>query len=63
MPFNPRLKISLVDNFSSLLFKSDFLSRLVIDSKISPYIYNIIDVLRSKEEKDISNKLKTYQHF
>jgi uncharacterized protein (DUF362 family) len=51
------VKRTLVDSASRLLFCSDALARLVMQSPLTPLIYQIARLLRSKEEKDVANQL------
>lgn len=47
-----------IDLASHLLFRSDRLARIVMNSPLSPLFYGIAGILRTDEEKTIANKLK-----
>jgi len=54
-----QIKKTLIDRASSLLFNSDIIAKLVMDSFLTPLAYAIASVLRSPEEKAIANHLRT----
>lgn len=51
------VKRTLVDTASRLLFCSDALARLVMQSPLTPFVYQIARLLRSKEEKEVASQL------
>ena len=51
------LKKTLIDQASTLLFRSDTLARLVMNSPLTPVIYKIASMLRSDEEKEVASQL------
>jgi uncharacterized protein (DUF362 family) len=53
-----QLRKTLVDHASGLLFKSDLLTKLVVDSPLSPLMYGIAGLLRTDEEKEFADSLK-----
>jgi len=55
-----QIKKTLIDRVSSLLFHSDILAKLVMDSPLTPLAYVIASVLRSPEEKAIANQLTAH---
>jgi len=55
-----QIKKTLIDRASSLLFHSDILAKLVMDSPFTPLAYVIASVLRSPEEKAITNQLTAH---
>ncbi len=46
-----------VDRLSSLLFHSDALARLVMDSPLTPAIYKVASVLRNSDERDLADQM------
>ncbi len=52
-----QIKKTLVDRASGLLFYSDALAKLVMDSPLTPGIYKFIGMLRTSDEKEISSQL------
>lgn len=51
---------TLIDKVSWLLFNSDILAKLAMDSPFTPLIYKIVHILRSPEEKDIADQMWGY---
>jgi len=51
------VKRTLVDTVSRLLFCSDALARLVMQSPLTPFVYQVARLLRSKEEKEVAGQL------
>ena len=45
-----------IDRASALLFVSDSLSRLVLDSRLTPAVYKAVRLLRSSEEKEVAGR-------
>ncbi len=54
------IRKTFLDRVSWLLFNSDTLAKLVMDSSFTPLIYKIAGILRSQEEKEVKNELKGY---
>jgi len=52
------VKKTFVDHLSGLLFKSDFLAKLVMASPLSPPIYKVAALLRNSHEQDVVSDLK-----
>lgn len=48
---------TLIDRASGLLFRSDALAKLVMDSPLTPVIYKIAGLLRSSDEKEVASQL------
>jgi uncharacterized protein (DUF362 family) len=48
---------TMIDRLSSLLFHSDALARLVMDSPLTPVIYKVASVLRSSEEREVNSQM------
>ena len=46
-----------IDKVSWLLFNSDALAKLVLDSPFTPLIYKVAGILRSKEEKEVADQM------
>jgi len=55
-----QIKKTLIDRASTLLFYSDLLAKLVMDSPVTPLIYTAASILRSKEEREVVNQLRKY---
>ena len=51
---------TFLDRASLLLFKSEFLARLVMDSSMSPLIYGVASHLRNSSEAEVVNDLERY---
>ncbi len=49
---------TFVDHLSGLLFKSDSLAKLVMDSPLSPPIYKLVALLRNSHEQTVVSDLK-----
>lgn len=49
-----QIRKTLLDRFSSLLFYSDALAKIVMDSPLTPLIYGIASNLRTPEEKELA---------
>ena len=54
---------TMIDRLSSILFYSDALAKLVIDSPITPAIYKVAGMLRSPEEKDVAGQMTKQRKF
>ena len=46
-----------VDNLTRLLFSSDAVARLVMDSPLTPIIYKVASILRTSKEKEVAGQL------
>jgi hypothetical protein len=55
-----QIRKTVLDKAGWLLFNSDALAKLVMDSPVTPLIYRIIDILRSPEEKDVADQMRRY---
>jgi len=51
---------TLIDRISVLLFNSESLARIVMDSPVTPLIYKIAGFLRTAKEKEVANEIKRY---
>ncbi|MGV8108421.1 DUF362 domain-containing protein [Methanospirillum sp.] len=49
---------TLIDSLSTLLFKSECMAKLVMDSPVKPFIYGIATKLRNAEEELVNVQLK-----
>ena len=49
---------TFVDHLSGLLFKSDSLAKLVMDSPLSPPIYKVVAFLRNPRERGVVSDLE-----
>ena len=58
MDFN--VNKTLIDNLSVLLFNSETLAKLVMDSPCSPFIYGLAKRLRTHEENQVVNNLRFF---
>jgi uncharacterized protein (DUF362 family) len=58
-----RLRKTLLDTASSILFHSDIAAKLVMASPSTPLVYKVAGMLRSPEEKAIANQLNTHKHY
>ena len=54
-----RIKL-LIDNLSTLLFKSETIAKIVMDSPATPLIYGIAKHLRNSNEQDVVNDIERY---
>jgi len=57
-----RVDKTLVDNLSSLLFKSEMLAKIVMDSPITPLIYSVAGFLRNSDEKKVVSEIGRYSN-
>ena len=55
-----RMRKTILDKVSWLLFNSDALAKLVISSPFTPLIYKIAGMLRTSEEKEVTDQIKRY---
>ena len=51
------VKKTLIDRVTSILFNSDAIARLVMDSPFTPIIYKVAGILRSPEEKELASQI------
>ena len=51
------IRSTLIDRASGLLFHSDALARLVMDSRLTPLIYKIAGWFRSSDEKQVASQM------
>lgn len=51
---------TLVDNLSTLLFKSETIAKIVMDSPITPVIYSMARFLRNSNEKEVVEEIQRY---
>jgi len=57
---NFKINKTLIDHASWILFNYDLMAKLVMDSPLTPLIYNIAGTLRTSEEKKLSHEIKKY---
>ena len=55
-----QIRKTILDKVSWLLFNSDALAKLVISSPFTPLIYKVAGILRTSEEKEVTNQIKRY---
>ena len=58
-----RIRKTLLDRASSLLFHSHIAAKLVMDSPFTPFVYKVAGTLRTSGEKTIADQLNTYKHY
>ena len=51
---------TLIGRVSLLLFNSECLANIVMDSPVPPLIYKLAKFLRTSEEKEIVNEIRRY---
>jgi len=51
---------TLIDRVSTLLFNSEGLAKIVMDSPVTPLIYKIAGFLRTAKEKEVANEIRGY---
>ena len=51
---------TIIDNMSILLFKSETIAKLVMDSPFTPLIYRIAKHFRNSNEQEVVNELERY---
>ncbi len=51
---------TIIDNLSTILFKSETMAKLVMDSPITPLIYGLAKHLRNSDEKEVVKELGKY---
>jgi uncharacterized protein (DUF362 family) len=49
---------TVIDRLSWILFNSETCSKCVMDSPLTPLIYNVVGKLRNKDEKNVSDQIK-----
>ncbi|MFZ3135433.1 DUF362 domain-containing protein [Methanothrix sp.] len=54
------VKRTLVDNLSSLLFRSEAIAKIVMCSPLTPIAYGLVKHLRNSQEQTVVDELKTY---
>jgi len=52
---------SMIDKISTLLFNSEILAKLVMDSPVTPMIYQVARLLRTADERAVSEELGKYR--
>ena len=52
-----QIRKTLIDRASSLLFCSDAVAKLVMDSPLTPAIYKVAALLRSSDEKEVASQI------
>jgi len=57
------IRKTLLDRASSLFFNSHMISKLVMDSPLTPIIYGVGGILRSREEKALVSELSTHKYY
>lgn len=58
--FNFSVNKTLIDTLSTLLFKSETMAKIVMDSPLTPLIYKTASILRNNNEKEVVNELNRY---
>lgn len=56
-----QVRRTFVDNLSSLLFKSDLLAKIVMDSPLKPVIYGIAGTFRNKDERKMVDEIEAHK--
>lgn len=51
---------TIIDSLSTLLFKSETMAKLVMDSPVTPLIYGIAKHFRNSDEKEVVKELEKY---
>lgn len=51
---------TIIDSLSTLLFKSETIAKLVMDSPATPFIYGCAKFFRNPEEKEVVNEMERY---
>ena len=57
-----QIRKTLLDRASWLLFNNDALAKLVISSPFTPLIYKVAGMLRTSEEKEVTNQMKRWYY-
>jgi Uncharacterized conserved protein len=55
-----RVNKTLIDNLSTILFKSEILAKIVMDSPVTPLIYSVAKFLRNNNEKRVVREIGRY---
>ena len=55
-----RIERTVIDRISYLLFNSEMIAKLVMDSRATPFIYGIAKHLRTKDESEVVDDLRRY---
>lgn len=55
-----RVNKTLIDNLSTILFKSEILAKIVMDSPVTPLIYSVAKFLRNNNEKRVVSEIGRY---
>ena len=58
-----QVKRTPIDWLSSLLFHSDALARLVMDSPLTPAIYKVASILRNRDEKAVASQMSQHERL
>jgi len=58
-----RIRKTLLDRASGLLFHSDIVAKLVMASPFTPLVYKVAGMLRSPEEKALVSQLNTHKDY
>jgi uncharacterized protein (DUF362 family) len=56
-----QVKRTFLDNLSSLLFRSDLLAKVVMDSPLRPAIYGVASKFRNSDEQAVVNEIKAHK--
>ena len=51
---------TIIDSLSTLLFKSETLAKLVMDSPVTPFIYGLAKHFRNSDEREVVKELEKY---
>ncbi|WP_144011559.1 DUF362 domain-containing protein [Methanobacterium paludis] len=51
---------TIIDSFSTLLFKSETMAKLVMDSPVTPLIYGVAKHFRNSDEREVVKELEKY---
>jgi uncharacterized protein (DUF362 family) len=57
-----KIERTLIDRASSLLFHSELIARIVMDSALTPLIYKVVGFLRSPDEKQVAGQLGNHRY-
>jgi uncharacterized protein (DUF362 family) len=57
-----RVQRTFIDNLSTLLFKSDFIAKLVMDSPLKPAIYGVAGKFRNKDEQKVVAEIEKHKN-
>lgn len=59
--FQCQLKRTFLDNMSTILFKSEFMAKLVMDSPLKPVIYGVAGRLRNRDEQKVVDEIEAHR--